>query len=49
MYTVPNRTIIMETNAPTDFGNQFIKVSAVKALIEYFYKCEELAKYANSK
>lgn len=44
-YTIPNRTIIMKASAPSDFGNQFDKVSAVKALIEYFYKCEELARF----
>lgn len=35
----------MEASAPSDFGNQFDKVPAIKALIEYFYNCEELARY----
>lgn len=43
---MPNRVIVMEASAPSDFGNKFDKVSAIKALIEYFYKCEELARYS---
>lgn len=46
MYTVPNRTLIMKSHAPCDFGNPFVKVPAIKALIEYFYKCEEQARMA---
>lgn len=47
MYTVPNRTLIMKSHAPCDFGNPFVKVPAIKALIEYFYKCEEQARYGS--
>lgn len=46
-YTTANRVIVMEASAPSDFGNQFDKVPAIKALIEYFYNCEELARYVN--
>ncbi|GAB0089297.1 hypothetical protein DMENIID0001_038160 [Sergentomyia squamirostris] len=49
MHTVPNRTIIMEANAMSDFGSQFDKVPAIKALVEFFYKCEELARLAEQK
>lgn len=44
MHTIPNRTKIMEANALSDFGSQFDKVPAIKALIEFFYKCEESAR-----
>uniref|UniRef100_A0A1B0DE07 Uncharacterized protein n=1 Tax=Phlebotomus papatasi TaxID=29031 RepID=A0A1B0DE07_PHLPP len=46
MYTKANRSIIMEANALSDFGSQFAKVPAIKALVEFFYKCEELARMA---
>lgn len=45
MYTLPNRIVVMKANAPSDH-NQFNKVPAIKALIEYFYKCEEMARYS---
>lgn len=44
MHTVPNRGKIMDANALNDFGSQFVKVPAIKALVEFFYKCEELAR-----
>lgn len=44
MYTIQNRKIIMEAVAPVDFGNQFNQSPAIKALIEYFYYCEDLAR-----
>lgn len=34
----------MEANAPSDFGNQFVKMPAIKALVQYFYKCDEMAR-----
>lgn len=33
----------MKAHAPSDFGNQFDKIPAIKALIEYFYRCQEQA------
>lgn len=44
MHTAENRRQVMEANALSDFGSQFAKVPAVKALVEFFYKCEELAR-----
>lgn len=44
LHTIPNRTLIMEANAPSDFGNQFVKIPAIKALVQYFYKCDEMAR-----
>ncbi|XP_063705911.1 protein wings apart-like [Culicoides brevitarsis] len=41
-----NRALIMQAHAPTDFGSQFAKTPAMKALVEYFYKEEELATLA---
>ncbi|XP_055370929.1 protein wings apart-like isoform X2 [Condylostylus longicornis] len=46
MHTIPNRQLIMQSHAPCDFGNQFDKQAAIKALIEYFYRCEEQARQA---
>lgn len=44
-YSVDNRKFIMEeASAPPDFGNQHDKVSAIQALIDYFYKYEEMAR-----
>lgn len=45
-HTDPNRALIMRAHAPTDFGSQFAKKPAMKALVEYFYKEEELATLA---
>lgn len=45
-FTEANRNAIMEAAAPRDFGSQFAKVPAIKALVKYFYKCEELASLA---
>lgn len=45
-HTEPNRALIMRAHAPTDFGSQFAKTPAMKALVEYFYKEEELATLA---
>lgn len=44
MQTAENRVKIMEANALSDFGSQFAKVPAIKALVEFFYKCEESAR-----
>ncbi|XP_055910314.1 protein wings apart-like [Eupeodes corollae] len=44
MHTVDNRTFVLKAMAPTDFKTIAEKVPAIKALIEYFYKCEELAR-----
>lgn len=44
VHSVPNRASIMEADAPTDFSSKFDKVPAIKALIEYFYKYEEMAR-----
>lgn len=49
MYTKLNRKLIMEANAPTDFGNKFNEIPAFKALVEYFNNCDELAKQAEEK
>lgn len=35
----------MQANAPADFGNQHNNVPAIRAIIEYFYKYEEMARY----
>lgn len=45
-FSEANRNAIMEAHAPRDFGSQFAKVPAIKALVKYFYKCEELAMLA---
>lgn len=45
-FTEANRNAIMQAHAPTDFGSQFARVPAIKALVKYFYKCEELATLA---
>lgn len=49
MHTLPNRATLMQAHAPAEYvadnpppGDQAI--SAVQALLEYFYKCEELAR-----
>lgn len=50
MHTPPNRATLMQAHAPAEYvadnpktsGDQ--AVSAVQALLEYFYKCEELAR-----
>ncbi|XP_030245021.1 protein wings apart-like isoform X2 [Drosophila navojoa] len=49
MHTAPNRATLMQATAPAEYvadnptpGDQ--AVSAVQALLEYFYKCEELAR-----
>ncbi|EDW82531.2 uncharacterized protein Dwil_GK25084 [Drosophila willistoni] len=49
MHTLPNRGILMQAQAPVDYiadnppaGNK--PVTALQALLEYFYKCEELAR-----
>ncbi|KAH8308613.1 hypothetical protein KR044_008720 [Drosophila immigrans] len=49
MHTPPNRATLMQAHAPGEYvadnppaGDQ--SVTAVQALLEYFYKCEELAK-----
>ncbi|KAH8411776.1 hypothetical protein KR215_010943 [Drosophila sulfurigaster] len=49
MHTPPNRATLMQAHAPGEYvadnppaGDQ--AVTAVQALLEYFYKCEELAK-----
>lgn len=45
MHTIPNRDRIMQAYAPPEFGTQQQhRVSAVQAVMEYFYKCEELAR-----
>lgn len=44
MQTAVNRAQIMEAHALSDFGSQFAKVPAIKALVEFFYKCEESAR-----
>lgn len=45
-YSEENRRLIMQAHAPTDFGSQFAKTPAIKALVKFFYKCEELATQA---
>lgn len=37
----------MESDSPLDSGNQYNKVPAIRAIIDYFYKYEEMARYAN--
>ncbi|XP_037937481.1 protein wings apart-like [Teleopsis dalmanni] len=48
MHNIPNRTAIIKAYAPSEFGlhydDQQTKMTAVQALMEYFYKCEELAR-----
>lgn len=44
MHTTVNRVAIMEANALSDFSSRFAKVPAIKALVEFFYKCEEAAR-----
>uniref|UniRef100_A0A0A1XI77 Protein wings apart-like n=1 Tax=Zeugodacus cucurbitae TaxID=28588 RepID=A0A0A1XI77_ZEUCU len=45
MYTIPNRVAIMRLYAPPEYSShQHNKVTAVQAVIEYFYRCEELAR-----
>ncbi|BFG02958.1 protein wings apart-like [Drosophila madeirensis] len=48
MYTPRNRTHLMEAFAPAEYVAETPpvqgRVSALQALIEYFYKCEELAR-----
>lgn len=48
-HTEKNRALLMQAHAPTDFGSQFAKKSAITALVEYFYKEEELAALAEKK
>lgn len=49
MYTLQNRARIMKAFAPNDFNlnhdNSQPRVSAISAVMAYFYKCEELARY----
>lgn len=40
-----NRNIILDAQVLTDAGNKRQTVPGVKALIEYFYKYEELARF----
>jgi Wings apart-like protein regulation of heterochromatin len=42
-HTQVNRQLIMDASAPSDFKSVYTKVPAIKELVEYFYKCEELA------
>lgn len=48
MHTVPNRAALMQAAAPAEYvaDNPPAQgvVSALQALLEYFYKCEELAR-----
>uniref|UniRef100_W8BN50 Protein wings apart-like n=1 Tax=Ceratitis capitata TaxID=7213 RepID=W8BN50_CERCA len=45
MYTIPNRVAIMKSYAPPEYSShQHNKVTAVQAVMEYFYRCEELAR-----
>ncbi|XP_053949793.1 protein wings apart-like [Anastrepha ludens] len=45
MYTIPNRVAIMKVYAPPEYSShQHNKVTAVQAVMEYFYRCEELAR-----
>ncbi|XP_018803528.1 PREDICTED: protein wings apart-like [Bactrocera latifrons] len=45
MYTIPNRVAIMRIYAPPEYSShQNNKVTAVQAVMEYFYGCEELAR-----
>lgn len=43
-HSAENRKIAMEVNAPLDSGNQYHKVPAIRAIIDYFYKYEEMAR-----
>lgn len=47
-HTIPNRKLIMEAYAPTD-GNKFVREPAIKALVEYFEACDEMAKLDEQK
>lgn len=42
-YTVDNRTFVMASMAPTDAENGAAKVLTIQALIDYFYRREEMA------
>jgi len=48
MHTLPNRAALMQAAAPAEYvaDNPPAQgsVSALQALLEYFYKCEELAR-----
>ncbi|KAH8317519.1 hypothetical protein KR074_011613 [Drosophila pseudoananassae] len=48
MHTVPNRAALMQAAAPAEYvadnPPDHGDVSALQALLEYFYKCEELAR-----
>lgn len=44
MYWPKNRITIMNAHVLIDKENETIDVLAIKALIEYFYKYEELAR-----
>lgn len=47
MYTAANRIIIMKANAPPELGGRYTeqnKMTAIEAVMGYFYKCEELAR-----
>ncbi|XP_011200730.2 protein wings apart-like [Bactrocera dorsalis] len=45
MYTIPNRVAIMRIYAPPEYSShQHNKVTAVQAVMEYFYVCEEFAR-----
>lgn len=46
-HSTENRKTLVESNSPLDSGNQYNKVPAIRALIDYFYKYEEMARYAN--
>lgn len=43
-YSIDNRKFLMEASAPSDLGSQYNKASAIRALIDYFYKYEEMAR-----
>lgn len=45
VHSTANQKSVMEANAQCDSGNQYERIPAIKALIEYFYKYEELARY----
>lgn len=50
MYTIENRARIMKAYAPTEFNlnhhdSSQPRQSAISAVMTYFYKCEELARY----
>lgn len=44
VHSTANQKSIMEANAHCDSGNPYERIPAIKALIEYFYRYEELAK-----